>query len=605
MIRLVERSRGNHDNELEGLNLCHHWIMDCVRSESPEFHSSCRNHRTRSQKALRRPSRLIQLSKEGDDAELSYTIREYIPGQQPSTGSLYVTVSCPDWTDDMAASGELRLENVHSWTSTSLLPGCLRQAAQIAFDAGVQCLWVPKLDPGYTKDPITTAHIFAGGVFNIASMTCAKLSDPLLSSSRELSRMPVVRPQWAPEQKLAIYRNEGFQDSVTGSLLWNSALFYQATLLSPATLYCGKDQLWWQCYHGRGALCSEALAVTGNHCRSSDNQEEILGQLAVHKPSMWGHYKSYANFDSPVSVSEAGSSNDANFLGFESFQKCLAAMWTKTIAAYSMTSIQTTEDRAAVINSIAECVPLLAAPGAAGLFDSLTYAHGCWSADLVEQLAWDVVCDYGEGSRGLPYRNNTTDRFPTWSWLSIPGRVSFAFPISTHPRITTSSMLPDEPFLSPVAKARFSTAEEYSAIGVATSGSARACGSLIPARVQALTAEEYFAALQLEGLGRGHVKWDCRDELDRALKGRGENESDAYRAWPIYAHQYEDRGVLGVRGLLLRRIENGQCQVFVRCGWFQYHGQAEGDKDEPLVLDKTVVFQQGDEAGLEEEFIIV
>ncbi|XXG97865.1 hypothetical protein Hte_004179 [Hypoxylon texense] len=594
----VEGGRGNHDDELEGLDLCHRWVSDCLRSETPEHHTPCRNHRTRSQAALRRPSRLVELRREGDDGQLSYTVRQYLPGQEPSPYPLYSTVSYPGWTGNLGVAREFEPENVGSWASASQLPARLRQAAQISFDAGVPCLWIPKLCADHTEDPMTTAHVFAGGAFHIAAMACAKPSDPLLPPSRELSKMPIVRPQWAPQQALAIYRSEGFENSVTGSPLWDSALFYQATLLSPATLYCGKDQLWWQCYHGRGALCSEALAVTGSHCRSIDNQEGVLGQLELPKPYSREYHKSYANFDPQPSVSssEAGLSNHADFRGFESPQKCLAAMWTQIISAYTMIGTRTLEERAAVIDGIAECVPLLATPWAADLFGSLEYAHGCWSSDLVEQLAWHPVCDYDVENRPtLPYRNHAT---PTWSWLSLPGRVSFKFPISTSPGTFSTCMRPGGIFLSPIAKARFSTAEERSASGVGTTSSVRATGSLVPARVEVLAEEPDVPALHLEGLGRGCVEWDCRDELDRALGRKEGKGGDTYCAWPIYAHHYKDREVLGARGVLLRRIQKDQCQVFVRCGWFEYQDQVKS-----RVLEKIVDFRQ-DEA-YKEEFTII
>ncbi|KAI1213174.1 uncharacterized protein F4807DRAFT_450182 [Annulohypoxylon truncatum] len=469
----VEGGQGNsHDKELKGLDLCHHWISDCLRSENPGQHNSCRNHRTRSQTGLRRPSRLIQLKGDGGDVQLSYTVRQYSPGQEPSPNPLYATVSHLDWADNPAITDGFGLQNASSWTPTSQLPTCLQQAAQVAFDAGVKYLWTPKLCANPTEDPITTAHIFAGGAFNIAAMACVTSSDTWLSSI-ELSRMPIVRPQWAPQDALAIYSSASFEDSVANSPLWDSALFYQGTLLSPATLYCGKDQLWWQCYHGEGALCSESLAVTGNHFRRVDNREGILGQLEVSKPYAREFYKSYANFDPwpSVSSSEAGPSDHADFRGFESPQKCLAAMWTQIIATYSMIPTGTPEERAAVIGGIAECVPLLAAPRVADLFSSLSYANGCWSTDLVEQLAWHFVYDKAETRRTLPHRNSTTDRFPTWSWLNLPGYVNFEFPISTHPSVFNTNMLPEDIFLSPVAKARFSTAEECNAIGVATAGS--------------------------------------------------------------------------------------------------------------------------------------
>lgn len=590
----MERSRDNHDEGLKGLDLCHRWISDCLHSENPEHHNSCRNHRARSQTALKRPSRLIQLSR-GDD-ELSYMVCDYVPDQEPSPYPLYATVSHLDCTDNAAVTEELGLENVSSWTSTSQLPTCLGQAAQIALDAGVKCLWTPRLCANHTEDLITTAHIFAGGAFSIAVMNCVKSSDPLLSSGK-LNRIPIVRPQWALEQTLAIYEREVFQNSVGGSPLCDSAFFYQGTLLSPATLYCGKDQLWWQCYHGRGALCSEALAMTGNYCKSVDNQEGSLGQLEPNEPYTREYYKSYANFDPQpsVSFSEAALSNRADFRGFESPQKCLTAAWTQIIAAYSITNTRTPEERVTLIDGIAECVPLLVAPGAADIFHSLSYAHGCWSADLVEQLAWHYVCDDVGNRRTLPQRNNTTNGFPSWSWLSLPGRVNFEFPVSTHPGIISTSMLPDEIFLSPVAKARFSTDEECSAIRVVTAGCVRACGSLVPAMVDVPTAGLDSATLQLEGLGRGYVKWDCRDEFDRALDG-----SDMYRAWPIYAHHYRDREVLGARGILLRRIQKDHCQLFVRCGWFEYQSQPAGEKSQGF--RKIANFGQ-DEVALE-EFII-
>ncbi|KAI1766304.1 hypothetical protein GGR53DRAFT_519098 [Hypoxylon sp. FL1150] len=468
----VERVRGNRDNELQGMDLCHRWISDCLHFEDPEHHSSCRNHRTRSQTALRRPSHLIQLRREGDDTQSSYTVCKYLPGRELSPDLPYATVSYPGWIDNPATTGELVFENLGSWTSTSQLPVYLHQAAQIAFDAGVQYLWIPMFCANHAEDLITTAHIFAGSAFNIAAMTCVKSSDPLLSSG-ELSRMPIVRPRWDPEQALAIYRSDSFRDSVTDSSMWDSALFYVEALLSPATLYCGKDQIWWQCYHGRGALCSETLAMTGSHCRTDDNQEGILGQLEPSRLYTREYYKSYSNLDPRASVpfSESGSSNHVDLHGFESLHKCLAALWTWIIATYSMTSTRTLEERVGVIDGIAKCVPLLATPGAADMFNSLSYAHGCWSADLVEQLSWHFAGDEVQDGEALPHRIDSTARFPTWSWLSLPGRVNFQFPIATHPGITSSTLLPNEIFLSPLAKARFSTAEECNAIGVDAAGS--------------------------------------------------------------------------------------------------------------------------------------
>lgn len=52
--------------------------------------------------------------------------------------------------------------------------------------------------------------------------------------------MPIVRPQWNPRQALAILKRETFSKLIHDSRLWDSTL-YQVTLLSPATLYCGKE----------------------------------------------------------------------------------------------------------------------------------------------------------------------------------------------------------------------------------------------------------------------------------------------------------------------------------------------------------------------------
>ncbi|RYP16768.1 hypothetical protein DL767_010134 [Monosporascus sp. MG133] len=296
--------------------------------------------------------------------------------------------------------------------------------------------------------------------------------------------------------------------------------------------------------------------------------------------------KSFANFDPqpPFSSTEAGSSNGVHLRGFTSFERCLAAMWTSIIAVYSTTKARTLEERASVINSVAKCTPLLATPGAANNFASLSYAYGCWSADLVEQLAWHVKQDHLEGGSTLPYREDGADRLPTWSWLSVSGSANFEFPISTVPGVISTTMQVDTPHLSPVAAARFSTAAECNVIGGVVTGSIRARGSLIPAKVELRTADASFPTLQLQDLGEGHVEWDCRQELDRVL-GRSEVDAgDLHFAWPIFAHSYENHGVLEVRGVLLRRIEKGSVQtgVFVRCGWFRYSGQAGGDKDKAV-----------------------
>ncbi|RYP56322.1 hypothetical protein DL771_011974 [Monosporascus sp. 5C6A] len=602
----VDEDRGNHDSGFRGLDLCYKWISDCLHPENPELHTSCRNHRTRSRKTLKRPFRIVQLRKEDGGNQLSYLVRQYPVDRELSSSLCYATVSHPDWTDNLEAIHRSSPGDVSSWTAITRLPACFRQAAQIAFAVGVQYIWIPGLCfSHHDEDPVGRAHIYAGGAFNIAAMACTKPADPLLPLNRETSTVPIVRPAWAPHRALAIYRSETFMDSVRCSPLWNAATFCQETLLSPATLYCARDQLWWQCFHGGGALCSEALAITNNRCRGADGQDGIVGQLKY----VWSDYglpKSFANFDPqpPFSSPETGSSNGVHLRGFKSFERCLAAMWVRIIAVYSRTKARTLEERASVIDSVAKCMPLLATPGAADYFASLSYAYGCWSADLVEQLAWHVDRDNPEGGRTFPYRDDGANRLPTWSWLSISESANFEFPFSTVPGLISTGMGVDTTYLSPVAAARFSTAAECNAIGGVATGAIRARGNLIPAKVELCTADANFGTLQLQNLGEGHVKWDCREEFDRVLERSDADAGDPYFAWPIFAHSYEHHGVLEARGVLLRQIEKGTVQtgVFVRCGWFRYSGQAGGPKNKAIA---DIIDSQRSSSTSKVDFVII
>lgn len=645
----MDECRSGHDRAassgLRGLALCERWISDCLHPESDacsKRHTSCRNHRATSQSAtLRRPRIIMQLRKENDqEGQLSYRVRPY-----PSSGGvLYATVSHPDWTDDNAFAGTGvdakctdPTDEICPWAEAARLPVCFREAAQVAIAGGVEYLWIPQMCSIRKQQPQdeaegdkdedenfmrTRAHIYAGSAFNIAAMACTRPTDPLLPLSLTPT-VPVVRPAWTAsrqqeqqqQQAAAIYKRGSFADSVThNSPLWGTTNFHMEILLAPAILYCARDQLWWQCFHGHGGsgvLCSEALAMVNG---GSGGDDGTIGQIKE-APTAYGLEPLLSLPGSP------------DLRGFKSFPESLGAAWTNAVGSYSTIAIRSPAMRTSIVDAVAECMSLFLADAAP------VYAHGCWSDGLVEQLAWYVIVPDADkhpsrsGEEVLPCRDPS---IPSWSWLSIVGcSTRFEFPISTVPGVTSSNKHANAPHLSPLGAAQFSIpSSSFTSDSAAKNGGGAAAvlvrnAPLVPARVglrEDNPPYPYDTVLELQGLGKACAYWDSREELDRVhvpFSGHaspvGDRSSrDLYFAWPIFAHFYESRGVIEARGVLLRLWvedrdtvvhDNNDDKMFVRCGWFRYSEQVGAERGREAIANLLDPGHRGSAMGM--DFMIV
>ena len=524
------------------LDLVRSWVSEC--HSGSEKHVPCKHYCETARQKLNRPKSLLQLRKEDD--KLLFHIRCTESGLVDDT---YATVSY-EWTDNPSFT-DVDIDAFSSWGSIDRLPRCLQDAAEIVLAAGVQNLWAPLLCSGEDDKPERQGDLYAGGLFNIAALNTNKSTEGCLPSPRTRDRVPVIAPGWAPHQLFVVNDAEKFKESVTKSHLWQRASFQQEILLSPATIYCTKDELWWQCFEG--AIHSEGFA-TG------------VGLGSQPDVDMEGAYdldpKLFANFDPHFAY---GWSSATSFGGrYDSFAECLTAFWISVITAYSRTKAESSVLKVAILNSMAAHVRDLAIVRNPS-FASVSYTNGVWSDMLIEQLAWFADEENTEAS----LRRTVDKQLPTWSWLAVDGPVSYEFLDSEMLGAYTNQMYPRKTQIRPVAAARILQGPTSYAPGRAL----QIHGRLFEAAVKAESGQytsELTSEIRVNGIVPVLVVWDCLEEMESA---RGNDSEEQYAAMPIFVHSSEPNQVYEVRGLLLRQLET-HANTFVRCGWFMPHEDA-------------------------------
>jgi hypothetical protein len=232
-----------------------------------------------------------------------------------------------------------------------------------------------------------------------------------------LSRLSQIQSKGMGEDTYAYLSSEFHLYSIFAGFLNRRGWILQERLLSPRTIYYGKDEIYWECNH---MIASETVPWGWtNH------------SLMAKINSYSGPPKRNNDTISTKPLEHTGqdlSNPEAKFkrLNIAVQPMDLASLyeyWYKIIEVYSQKKLTVTTDKLPAIHGIAKA--LHRSRMAHRVFEEC-YHNGIWIKDLTRQLLW--TGEPGEPSMDYIITNTIrmfTDGMPTYTWASCRNSVKF------------------------------------------------------------------------------------------------------------------------------------------------------------------------------------
>ncbi|KAI1204304.1 HET-domain-containing protein [Annulohypoxylon truncatum] len=426
----------------------------------------------------------------------------------------------------------------------------------------IKYLWIDSLcilqdsEEDFSKEAARMGNIYAGGAFNIVASNSGNKETGLFSSRTNKGLIPIVRPSWPGigSDKAFALNPEGVDASertLLGDLLFNRGWVHQEVQLAPSNLFCTKNQLWWVCLEG--TYCEAypgGLNETFNGMGYRTSRLGIIRTLVVPKihPPIW--HRLHKRQDDRT---------------FES--RLFMYAWFKLVQCYSASITTQPDDKLVAIGGIVELLREWMHREQYNLESG--YFSGMWRYCLLEQLSW---CAYGSyRANKLEYRWKGTYKIPTWSWASINGAIFYDH--ITGEEYTHDWILPKASKTSkPLAKILSLNTTGLDPLGRTSNRNIlKIKGATFPVSFKSEKFEpmvwadvEYNQSDSVKRLGV-QIFFDCSEELLEA-----KNDKHGYIAMPLLLHEsQQERGLfLILRGIILRRIGDGDTQLHKRCGYF-------------------------------------
>ncbi|KAM7183548.1 hypothetical protein V8F33_013520 [Rhypophila sp. PSN 637] len=530
------------------LDLLSRWFSDCSQASNAS-HAACQHYReTAKSFKLRKPSRLLELGT-GDNQG---SVRLTLLGPAAKAFPFYVTLGRRGKAPDGTSSLLTLISN--NWLPVNQLPKTIQDALTITYHAGACFLWTPDL----LEDTVSTvdnhhshrADIIAGGLLNIspAAHDLAEEEDEgILPTARQNPSVPVVVPSWAPSSRFAVLDPDTMRKALAPAT--SDAQAYHDNFVAPATLYCTKQQLWWQCL---GSSYSETFP---SGVANGSNLPWIRG---IHHldPCV------FRNLDDSLPMAMPSGAG-----GTWPFAERLTSLWTQVVSVFSATNQAEQSDRILLMDSMASHFRDLASPYQPG-FETAGYRAGLWFAagdSGIHQLLWHAPKNtLTEGRR--------VSRVPTWSWAATTAPVEYSFYLPALGFPLTPTICPGTKLDDAVAQV----------IAPPRPGEATLTlrGRLIPIETTQddSRGSGSFCAVFLEaGRATARIIFDVDEEKEKLAREHGGGTSGGYFALPLTLKTLDSPGPssrqFAMQGLVLRLCpagdgDNGGDGVYIRCGWF-------------------------------------
>jgi hypothetical protein len=373
--RLVQGCDGS--SPLRSLQHIKNWISECFTE-----HQECQKQTLQGQdvSGLRGlPTRLLRVEPTEGHPKVSLC-----EGQSLEASTPYTTLShCWGGTPIIRLLSELYVKFTQEIAFEDL-PKTFQDAVTFTSALGIKFIWIDSLciiqdsEDDWLREALLMSSVYSNSWVNFAATSSKDGRGGLfLPNNPLLSRPCLVNASWTGlEAGVYLCLDENaWERRVENGPLNKRAWVLQERLLTPRTVHCAYDQLWWSCADTRSS-CSEAFP-NGVPMQMSHSTAGLMAALSL------------------SGGNDLTLSNE-NWLG-------IVKDYTKATLTYS-------SDKLVALAGIAEAATQIIG------FPRDSYLAGLWKFDLRVDLLWRMA---GSGSRPATYRA------PSWSWASVDGGVYF------------------------------------------------------------------------------------------------------------------------------------------------------------------------------------
>lgn len=469
----------------------------------------------------------------------------------------YITLSHKWGTTTLLKLKTTNINSLREHIPLASLTQTFRDAVQIARWVGVRYLWIDSLCivqdsiSDWEKEVEQMGDIYAGGLFNIAA-THAENSHTGLFRETDHLVLPVVRPAWTtipstdsvddlspaavhlphsststsppvelPPGGVILHPELGFDNEIQNSPLLLRGWVHQEIKLTPATLYCGRNQMWWVCAVG---------------FRNESYPAELPFFIS-----------NWIEFSRTIASRTTQLQLEANP------RQAVMSTWLDQAQQFSPAAFTKIDDRMIALGALAYHLRK-----ETGLGSDVQYLSGVWSIFTVEQLSWRL-------NDPSSARNNSrvggSYPTPTWSWTSTNSSIEFDHrawltlnrkDLDPYRYVTLPTFVCfDRPTSDKFGRATYLAACRIIVRGVLVPATLPRPFSILDPHAHPTTDPDSLA----------QITYDFQEELDIALDG-----SSLSFFLPIHFTCQETCHDVG--GLILRRDRSSS--TYQRCGFFSF-----------------------------------
>jgi hypothetical protein len=339
------------------------------------------------------------------DVDCEKTIVKVVEGlkdEDVAEGNYIALSHC--WGDPKHMTTKLTmhtLEDYKSGISISSLPGTFRDAVNFARNMGIRYLWIDSLciiqrgeekdteedrehsDKDWMQESKRMCSVYENSYLTVAAASGSGCRDGLFRTPKRAE----VEGCTPSGNSYHLFAREDIQHDRSDFPLMQRGWVFQERLISPRTLYFGRQELLWQCRQVSTCQCG----ILEDWDEPEDDYPDFLKLPTRQDPEL---------------------------------QAKVVSKWHQLIQAYAETTLTYQSDKLAAVEGLCQYIlPLRKGKCLAGL----------WEDSLARDLLWkagDILLVQGpvrtEQKSPEPRKTLWSAKrwlFPTWSWASVTGRL--------------------------------------------------------------------------------------------------------------------------------------------------------------------------------------
>ncbi|KAF4882542.1 hypothetical protein CGCFRS4_v014459 [Colletotrichum fructicola] len=305
------------------------------------------------------------------------------------------------WDPDLTL-GASTLTDLSRGKPLSCLPKTFKDAFMALERLGLQYIWIDRLcilqdsEADWNRESSSMHNVFRSAFLCFAALGAEndegglyfrrdpnEIKPGIVEFSLYVNSDPLVNAE-----EISLLHSRSFDQATLCKRAW----ILQERVLSPRTIYWGKEQVFWE---GHEAHCSESQPDTDwiGAAWVRDNEFRDLGSIYernTFKTLMPRH---------PVGP---WPTSELHYL-----------QWRDLVHSYSQCQLTKPRDKLVAISAIAKQTR----SSLEALGEASRYLAGIWEAQLPGALAWLVMRDSARERRPVRYRA------PSWSWAAVDGEI--------------------------------------------------------------------------------------------------------------------------------------------------------------------------------------